>query len=70
MKVIVIGGGPAGLATLKSLVTAHQFYQDLEPIDAQLFEAEDRLGGTFVYRVWDGAEVRRLLEVSHSCGHH
>jgi dimethylaniline monooxygenase (N-oxide forming) len=58
MKVIVIGGGPAGLVTLKFLATAHDFYQQqLAPIDVQLFEAEDEIGGTFKYRVWDRSEV-------------
>lgn len=58
MKVIVIGGGPAGLVTLKFLATAHQFYKQITPIDVQLFEAEDDIGGTFKYRVWDKSEVR------------
>ena len=57
MKVIVIGGGPGGLVALKHLVTAHHFYPDIAPIDAQLFEAEECLGGTFRYRVWDNAEL-------------
>ncbi|KAK0638502.1 dimethylaniline monooxygenase [Cercophora newfieldiana] len=57
MKVIVIGGGPAGLVTLKFLATAHNFYPDIKPIEVQLFEAEDSLGGTFKYRVWEGAEL-------------
>ncbi|KAK0614499.1 dimethylaniline monooxygenase [Immersiella caudata] len=56
MKVIVIGGGPGGLVTLKHLATAHNFF-DIKPIDVQLFEAEDSLGGTFKYRVWAGAEL-------------
>ncbi|KAK1828905.1 hypothetical protein QBC39DRAFT_141876 [Podospora conica] len=71
MKVIVIGGGPAGLVTLKFLATAHQFYPELEPIDVQLFEAEDDIGGTFKYRVWDKSEVRipyplTYLQVAHT----
>ena len=57
MKVIVIGGGSAGLVTLKFLATAHRFYPDLKPIDVQLFEGEDDIGGTFKYRVWDKSEV-------------
>ena len=60
MKTIVIGGGAAGLVTLKHLLTVHQFTPGLDPIDAQLFEAEDDVGGTFKYRVWDGAEVSAL----------
>lgn len=57
LKVVVIGGGPSGLASLKFLATAHHYYPDLEPINVQLFEAEDRIGGTFSYRVWRDAEV-------------
>lgn len=57
MKVAVIGGGPGGLATLKFLSTAHQFFP-IAPIEARLFEAEDQIGGTFVHRVYEDAEVR------------
>lgn len=71
MKVIVIGGGPAGLVTLKFLATAHQFYKQITPIDVQLFEAEDDIGGTFKYRVWDKSEVciSDLIFVRASCSH-
>jgi dimethylaniline monooxygenase (N-oxide forming) len=57
MKVTVIGGGPSGLATLKWLATAHEYLSGLEPIEVRLFEAEDDIGGTFRYRVWQDAEV-------------
>jgi dimethylaniline monooxygenase (N-oxide forming) len=57
MKVAVVGGGPAGLATLKFLVTAHKFFP-IPPIEVRLFEAEDDIGGTFVHRVYEDAEVR------------
>lgn len=57
MRVAIIGGGSSGLATLKWLVTAHEYFDGLEPIDVRLFEAEDDVGGTFRYRVWEGAEV-------------
>lgn len=56
MKVAVIGGGPSGLATLKFLITAHQYF-DIPPIEARLFEAEETIGGTFAYRVYEDAEV-------------
>lgn len=57
MKVAVIGGGPAGLVTLKFLATAHEFFP-IPPIETMLFEAESEIGGTFVYRVYEDAEVR------------
>lgn len=56
MKVAVIGGGPAGLATLKFLSSAHLYF-DIPPIEARLFEAEADIGGTFVHRVYEDAEV-------------
>jgi dimethylaniline monooxygenase (N-oxide forming) len=57
MRVAVIGGGPSGLVTLKYLTTAHEFFPDLEPIEAKLFEAQDSIGGTFKYRAYEDAEV-------------
>ncbi|KAJ5882006.1 dimethylaniline monooxygenase [Penicillium soppii] len=56
MKVAVIGGGPSGLVTLKYLLAAHHF-QPVDPIEVQLFESEDRVGGTFSYRTYDKAEL-------------
>lgn len=56
MRVAVVGGGPSGLATLKYLKTAHLYF-DIDPIDATLYEAEPSIGGTFVYRVYEDAEV-------------
>jgi dimethylaniline monooxygenase (N-oxide forming) len=56
MKVAVVGGGPAGLTTLKFLVTAHKFFP-IPPIEARLFEAESEIGGTFVHRVYEDAEL-------------
>lgn len=67
MRVAVIGAGPSGLATLKYLITAHQFL-DTEPIEAVLFEAEDSIGGTFAHRTYEDAEVSYehlgLLEIT------
>jgi dimethylaniline monooxygenase (N-oxide forming) len=60
MKVAIIGGGPSGLVTLKYLLTVHHF-QPVDPIEVQLFESEDRVGGTFSYRTYDGAEVMSTL---------
>ena len=56
MKVAVIGGGPSGLTTLKFLSEAHKYFP-IPPITARLFEAEPTIGGTFVYRVYEDAEV-------------
>ncbi|KYK56163.1 dimethylaniline monooxygenase [Drechmeria coniospora] len=56
MKVAVIGGGPAGLATLKFLSTAHHFFP-IEKIRVRLFEAHDSIGGTFVQRIYEDAEL-------------
>ncbi|KAH6885719.1 hypothetical protein B0T10DRAFT_516668 [Thelonectria olida] len=56
MKVAVIGGGPAGLTTLKFLLEAHKCFP-IPPIEARLYEAEAEIGGTFVYRVYEDAEL-------------
>ncbi|XWX00604.1 hypothetical protein V2A60_008625 [Cordyceps javanica] len=56
MKVAVVGGGPAGLVTLKFLATAHLYFP-IPPIDVRLFEAGDEIGGTFVQRVYEDAEL-------------
>ncbi len=56
MKVAVVGGGPAGLATLKFLATAHRYFP-IPPLDVRLFEADGEIGGTFVQRVYEDAEV-------------
>ncbi len=57
MKVAVIGAGPSGLFTLKYLLTAHQ-YLGVEKIEARLFESEGGVGGTFLARTYEDAEVR------------
>ncbi|KAH7320848.1 dimethylaniline monooxygenase [Stachybotrys elegans] len=56
MKVAIIGGGPAGLATLKFLVTAHNYFP-IPPIEARLFESRPSIGGTFAYHVYEDAEL-------------
>jgi dimethylaniline monooxygenase (N-oxide forming) len=60
MRVAVIGGGPSGLVTLKTLITANESLPGTEPIEAVLFEAEDSIGGTFKYRAYEDAEVNCL----------
>ena len=57
LKVAVVGGGPAGLVTLKYLLTAHEFFDGVSPIEARLFESQEEIGGTFRYRVYEDAEV-------------
>ena len=59
MKVAVVGGGPAGLATLKFLSHAHEYFP-ITPIEVRLFESEKDIGGTFSYRVYEDAEVSSL----------
>lgn len=70
LKVAVIGGGPAGLVTLKYLVEAYKFFPGAE-IEAHLFEARDDIGGVFNYNVYEDAEVcffptsKASLRLSH-----
>lgn len=56
MKVAVIGAGPGGLATTKFLRTAHEFF-NIRPIEVRCFETESTVGGTFVHRVYEDAEL-------------
>lgn len=50
MKVVVIGAGPAGLVTCKTLLEAatEEF-----PFDPVILEQEDDIGGTFRYRSYE-----------------
>ncbi|SPO03608.1 related to flavin-containing monooxygenase [Cephalotrichum gorgonifer] len=56
MKVVIVGGGPSGLVTLKYLSTAHHYFP-IDPIEVICIEAESELGGTFKYRVYEEAEL-------------
>ncbi|KAG9256266.1 uncharacterized protein F5Z01DRAFT_672261 [Emericellopsis atlantica] len=56
MKVAIIGGGPSGLATLRFLLHAHEFFP-IDPIEVRLFEGDKTIGGTFVQRVYEDAEL-------------
>jgi dimethylaniline monooxygenase (N-oxide forming) len=56
MRVAVIGAGPSGLVTLKYLKTAHQYFP-ISPIEAELFESEASIGGTFAHRTYEDAEL-------------
>ena len=66
MKVAVIGGGPSGLTTLKYLTTAHE-YLKIPPVEALLFEAEEKVGGVFAYRVYEEAEASDECYQAFSC---
>ncbi|KAK7977990.1 hypothetical protein PG988_005480 [Apiospora saccharicola] len=56
LRVAVIGGGPAGLVTLKFLKTAHKYFGG-EPVNVTLFEAGEKIGGTFVNKIYEDAEM-------------
>jgi hypothetical protein len=61
-KIAIVGAGPAGLVTLKYLLTSHHFLGN-EPVEVKLFEAEDGVGGTFYARMYENGEVSMLLIV-------
>lgn len=50
---LVIGGGPAGLVSLKYLLE----YGTGDEEDPVLVEMEDDIGGTFRYRGYENAEL-------------
>ncbi|TKA64504.1 hypothetical protein B0A49_11638, partial [Cryomyces minteri] len=54
IRVAVIGGGPGGLVTLKTLLEASTPERRVE---ACLFESEEDIGGTFKYRSYENAEL-------------
>ncbi|KAL7624906.1 hypothetical protein AAE478_004120 [Parahypoxylon ruwenzoriense] len=56
MRVAVIGAGPAGLVTLKYLLAAERSL-GTEPVEARLFESESGVGGTFLARTYEDAEL-------------
>ncbi|KAI1050885.1 hypothetical protein LB507_009255 [Fusarium sp. FIESC RH6] len=57
MRVAIIGGGPSGLAQLKTLKTAHNHFPSIEPFEVKLFESYDKLGGVFFHHVYEDAEL-------------
>lgn len=59
MRVAVIGAGPSGLVTLKYLLAA-QTTLNYGPIDVRLFESEPSVGGTFLARTYEKAEVNTM----------
>lgn len=50
MKVVIIGAGPSGLVTCKSLLEASNVDYPFEPI---ILEQESEIGGTFRYRSYE-----------------
>lgn len=57
LRVAVVGGGASGLVTLKHLVEAYRYFPGVD-IQADLFDANDELGGVFKYHTYESAEVR------------
>lgn len=49
LSIAIIGGGPSGLVTLKTLLEVADRYDDVD-LKVSLFEAEEEIGGTFRYR--------------------
>ncbi|MCO5566247.1 hypothetical protein L7F22_019923 [Adiantum nelumboides] len=56
LKVAIVGGGPSGLVTLKTLLDLADRHSDIQ-VEASLFEAEDAIGGTFRYRSYQNAQL-------------
>ena len=54
MKVVVIGAGPAGLVTCKTLLEAATPEFPFEPI---ILEQESDIGGTFHFRSYEVAAI-------------
>ncbi|KAI1451860.1 FAD/NAD(P)-binding domain-containing protein [Annulohypoxylon moriforme] len=56
MRVAIIGAGPSGLVTLKYLLAAEKTL-GTKTIEARLFESETGVGGTFLARTYEDAEL-------------
>ncbi|RDB21257.1 Dimethylaniline monooxygenase [N-oxide-forming] 5 [Hypsizygus marmoreus] len=54
MKVVIIGAGPSGLVTCKSLLEAASLNFPFNPI---VFEQEGEIGGTFRYRSYENSNL-------------
>lgn len=59
MKVAIIGAGPAGLVTCKTLLESAT--EDF-PFDPIIFEQEGDLGGTFQYRSYEVSWLHVLMQ--------
>ncbi|GAA94091.1 uncharacterized protein L969DRAFT_86202 [Mixia osmundae IAM 14324] len=58
MRTVIIGGGPSGIVTLKTLLSSAAISgAEHTQVEAILLEAEDQLGGTFRYRGYENAEL-------------
>ncbi|KAI1099823.1 FAD/NAD(P)-binding domain-containing protein [Jackrogersella minutella] len=56
MRVAIIGAGPSGLVTLKYLLAAERAL-GTKPVEVRLFESEASVGGTFLARTYEDAEL-------------
>ncbi|KAI1767938.1 FAD/NAD(P)-binding domain-containing protein [Hypoxylon sp. FL1150] len=56
MRVAIIGAGPSGLVTLKYLLAAEGSL-GTEPVEVRLYESESGVGGTFLARTYEEAEL-------------
>lgn len=56
MRVAIIGAGPSGLVTLKYLLAAEKTL-GTKTVEARIFESETGVGGTFLARTYEDAEV-------------
>lgn len=55
MKVVIVGAGPAGLVTCKSMLEASEVDFPFDPI---ILEQEEEIGGTFRYRSYEASLVQ------------
>lgn len=55
MKVVIVGAGPSGLVTCKTLLEAANDDFPFEPV---ILEQEDNIGGTFRYRSYEVIELQ------------
>ncbi|KAH8715496.1 hypothetical protein HC256_004314 [Beauveria bassiana] len=56
LKVAIVGGGPSDPVTLKYLCEAQQSL-GCEPVEAVMFEYQNDVGGTFLARAYEDAEL-------------
>ncbi|KAI1080722.1 FAD/NAD(P)-binding domain-containing protein [Whalleya microplaca] len=56
MRIAIIGAGPSGLVTLKYLLAAEKTL-GTKHVEVRLFESESSVGGTFLARMYEDAEL-------------